>query len=467
VFVSPIAKERSPLDILYGWDNIYSSNLSKVNRVLQNIEESNRSKFGPRSIALPWSERKLNLQSSFGIGIDNVTLKPALTYSNFRLRPIDAESAIQYMKNSTNSGLPWVAKKGKIKGALISEWKSQLDKQYPCILFTRTQEGKKTRDVWDPPSCDLLNEMRFYQPLLNLQKKQLWRSALRNPDSVDKCVSNLIKASNEVRFPVVSIDFSKYDTTCKRSLQSVAFEQISNLFQTQFRGEIEYIKWRFNTIGIITPDGIWSGPHGIPSGSTFTNEVDSIIQYTVALNSRYCQLPELCQIQGDDGVYSSNRPEKFIEDFKEVGLEVNDAKSHIEYDWCTYLQSLYHKDYTDNSGIIRGIYPSYRALLRIVYLERFDDFSFADISGKDYFAIRTLTILENCKHHPLFYLLVRYVWQLDKYKLKVSDQGISEYVKLMEYKEGKDIKFSSWSYGGDISGIKSFMSYKIVKELNG
>jgi hypothetical protein len=44
----------------------------------------------------------------------------------------------------------------------------------------------------------------------------------------------------------------------------------------------DYIAWRFGNIGLITPDGVKDGPHGVPSGSTFTLEVNSIAQILIA-----------------------------------------------------------------------------------------------------------------------------------------------------------------------------------------
>ena len=104
--------------------------------------------------------------------------------------------------------------------------------------------------------------------------------------------------------------------------------------------------------------------------------------------------------------------------------------------------------------------------MRIVYQERFNDFSEDKISGKDYYAIRTLSILENCKHHPLFRELVKYVVKLDKFDLDVSDQGISAYVRMREKQDGKDVRFTEYKRGDGL-GIKSFESYKLAREFSG
>lgn len=463
VFTSPIANDTSPQDILLGWDRIFNSNLSKVNSVLRDIEESNRSKFGPRSIAIPWSERRESLSSSYSEDSNSIDIQPYISSNARRLRPISIESAIQYLKNNSSAGIPTMSKKGKVKGTLLSSWKEQLDRRYPCVLFTRTQENNKTRDVWGYPVSDTLFEMSYYQPLLSHQRKLTWRAALNTPEDIDLSMTKLIKYAQISNESLISIDFRKYDNSIKLKAQTDAFSYIKSLFQSVYDSELSRIQERFSTIPIITPDGIITGRHGVPSGSTFTNEVDSICQFLVAQDSKCLDRVDLAQVQGDDGVYSSSKPDQFMQHFTNYGLEVSTDKSFITNDYCIYLQSLYHKDYA-KGNIISGIYSTYRALLRIVYLERFDDFSDSDISGKDYFAIRSLSILEQCKNHPLFRDLVLYVLSLDKYRLKVSDLGIRQFVKLRRMQEGKDVTFRNWSYGEDISGLRNFESYRIVEE---
>jgi len=465
-FTSPIANDNNPSDILSGWDEVYNDNLSKINNVLDKIEMSNRSKYGPRSIAKPWSERKEKLYSSFGRGgtypqLDVVKLGPTK-----RLRALTVDNAMKYLKNNTNSGLPFMVKKGRVKEETLRWFKDLLAVNSPCVLFTRTQEGGKTRDVWGYPIADTLNEMRFYRPLLELQSKNPSRAALRNPRSLDEAINKLMRFSRQNNLYNFSSDVSGYDDDAKLFVQSIARDSIKPLFQSEFADEIDVCFDRFNTKGIVTPDGILTGPHGIPSGSTFTNEVGSIIQLSV-LNSARRVYTDLCQVQGDDGVVPTSDPDEVFSAFELAGFKINEEKSDVSREYLVYLQLLYHPDYFDHStGLISGVYSTYRALNRIVHMERFDDISEEGISGKDYFAIRTISILENCKHHPLFRELVRYVHSLDKYSLATSDLGIRAYVELRRKQEGKDVSFTQYNYGDDIAGIKNFETYKLIAEFN-
>jgi len=460
ILLSPIGNNVDPKVILQGWDDIFNSNRDKLNNVLLELEENNRSKYGPRSIAVPWLERRDTVLNSFSPddGKD-VESEPVF---NGRLRPIFLKNAAKYIKLQTNAGLPTMLSKGSALDNLFIHLESELKRNYPSVPFTRTQENNKTRLVWGYPLATVLDEMRYYRPILEYQRKLPWRAALNKAEDIDSAITRLINHARSSGKSLVSIDFSNFDNSVKRKLQKYAFEvYFPSLFQSKYHPELALHGERFNTIGLVTPDKILRGPHGIPSGSAYTNEVGSVVQYGISQD--FNENLEFSQVQGDDGAYATFDPEGFKDHFRLYGLDVNDDKSYVSDDFIVYLQNLYHRDYQDE-GVIRGIYPTYRALLRIVYQERFNDFSKDDISGRDYYAIRTLSILENVKHHPLFNEFVDYITKLDKYGLTVSDQGLSSYIKMREKQDGKDIRFTEYRRG-DSFGIKSFESYKRAMKL--
>jgi len=465
IYLSPIGKAHGPETILSGWDRIFNNNLGSMNDVLLSLEESNRSKYGPRSIAVPWSERSSGIENSFSS--DQGKKIESFLPDSGRLRPISEDNAAKFIKKQTSAGLPTMAKKGNVlMETLNTQWSrySTTDGEWyiPAVPFTRTQENMKTRLVWGYPLVYVLDEMTFYRPILEEQSKKSWRAALRSADDIDSAITQLINYARSRGKVLLSIDFSNYDNTVKETLQSYAFnDYFKSLFQPEFKSRLLNDSERFNRIPIITPDGILSGKHGIPSGSAYTNEVGSVVQY--GISQTFDENLDNFQIQGDDGAYATFDPEGLKDHFRSYGLEVNDEKSYMSDDFVVYLQNLYHTDYIQD-GLIRGIYPLYRALLRIVYQERFNDFSEDDISGKDYYAIRTLSILENCKAHPLFKEFVEYIVGLDKYNLDFSDQGLSSYIKMREKQDGKDIRFTEYRRG-DSFGIKSFESYKRAMKL--
>ena len=84
--------------------------------------------------------------------------------------------------------------------------------------------------------------------------------------------------------------------------------------------------------------------------------------------------------------------------------------------------------------------------------------------GNDYFAIRAITLLENCKYHPFFEDLVKYAVRNDKYGLKFSGQGLKQYVKMLTETSGIQGLIKN-QFGDDIQGIRNFESVKIIKSL--
>jgi len=468
VLLTPLGKAVNPDVILKEWDILFNK-LSKsvLNDDVLKFQVDNRAKYGPRSIALPWDQRKESVEAYFGEG-PKVTLDYSTKNKNIEgvLRPLSFEKARGFLKNSTSAGLPSLRSKGQIKLALNEEECRRLvAKGIPCVIFTRTQEGGKTRTVWGYPIALVALEMMYYRPLLDYQRKKIWRSALSGPDAVDKSMFELVSSSFRRNVPLLSIDFKNYDANLKPNVQEQAWDYIRDLYQKQYHDDINMIKNNFNNIKLVTPSGILSGSHGVPSGSTFTNEVDSISQYVI---SRYTKsvFDESMQIQGDDAVYSikSELVDPFLKAFKARGLDVHTDSNLVSFVKCEYLRKIYHIDYLSDSSV-GGIYSTYRALCRIVFQERWTDFEDYNILGKDYYSIRTICILENCKHHPLFADFVKFVYSLDKYKLKYSSNGLSDYIKMIKETKGEEDIIVN-QYGDDVKGINNFETVKLLKQLS-
>lgn len=462
--VTPLVKDVIPESVLHEWDGIFMSNRHRMNDTLFELEMGNRGKFGPRSIAKPWSDRVTDVKQYFSPKQCRFK-SPRFKMNKGSLRPIRISKAVNILKTSTSSGLPYNVKKGKIKDKMVTEFYELLSRQDPCILYTRTQEGNKTRTVWGYPVADTLNETMFYRPILDYQKELFWRAALLGPEFVDKAVSKIMKQANDHNLLLVSADFSAFDASVSKKLINTSFNYIKSLFQTEFHVSLEYIKSRFINIGIVTPFGVYSGEHGVPSGATFTNEVDSLVQYFVALSSGVVSTA-LMQIQGDDGLYAIKESDydRLRLAFTDAGLKFNDSKSYKSYDYCIYLQNLYHNDYKDSEGNIGGIYPVYRALNRLCFQERWSDFEKFGLIGMDYYSLRSFSILENCKYHPLFKEFVRFIKSKDKYSLGFSKASVHKYSELINNGPGTG-GILNHHYGNDVKGIKSFESYKLAQEL--
>lgn len=464
VIVTPIGKDTLPSDLLKEFDTVFNSNSSSLNSTLIRIESEQKEKFGPRSIAVPFKDRIEAIKEGFTPEVSVMDLKIDYRSIN-RLRPISKDKALTLLKNSTNSGLPYYTKKSLVKDRVLNKFDILLKREDPCIIFTRTQEQSKTRTVWGYPMADTLFEMTYYSPLLEYQKRLPYRKALLGPSSVDVAITDLILKAVKTKRSILSSDISHFDADTKQTMQKVAFNYFKSLFQKSCHDGLNYIENRFQNIGLITPYGIMKGIHQTPSGSNFTNEVGSECLAKIAVTVDGINEQEF-QVQGDDGVFlaTTSQLDRLKKKFRECGYEINESKSDLSQNHAIYLQNLYHMDYLKD-GLIGGIYPVYRALNKIIFQERWATFEDYEITGIDYYSIRTICILENCKYHPLFKVLVQFVLKHDKYSLDYSNQGLHKYVHMIYQTSGAG-EILKHQYGDDLTGFKSFETVKLIKELS-
>lgn len=405
---------------------------------------------------------------------------PKLKY----LRPISYSNAFDKLKSNTSAGLPHLTSKSNWKLRFIKKlnefypnqafdeqcrlfFLESSDKKFYAITFTRTQENEKTRNVWGYPAEKVLLEQRYYIPLLNEQKKKFWRSALSDADNIDFHVTTLMNQANVLGRHLVSVDFKGFDNSVSPNLSTRAFDFIRQLFQSGelYDFELNLISRDFTTLPIFTPFRIFEGSHGVPSGSTFTNEIDSIVQFGVAKSSGV--IHELCQVQGDDGLYivEESGYDTLIKTFEKFGLNLSKDKSDFSKEYCNYLQKLYHPHFRMQNGVIPGVYSTYRALIRLVYPEREPEFGKLKSSGvslADYNRIRAIQILENCKNHPLHKNLVYFVMDLwSEEGLQVKDAAVINYSNAVR---DEDLAYKGNQYGGDLDGWNSFKTVQIINE---
>lgn len=465
IHITPLAKRIDPIELLVDLEILFEANAHKLNEPLTKLELENKQKFGPRSIAGPWPTRIAGLNQSYSSQDDLHVPKFYKDKGDPILMPISIEEAASNCKLNTSAGLPFLTQKGKAMSLLLQDFDNYLNRKDACMLYTRTTEGRKTRNVWGYPFADTLFEMQFYVPLLWIQKDKPYRAALVCPNTVAKRISKMIHYAMSNDMVLYSVDFKAYDASIKFQYIILAFEYIKSNFKSDFHEYLDDICYRMYTIAILTPARVMEGKHGVPSGSTFTNEVDSIVQFGIAMTCSFiCE--NLCQIQGDDGVYVLRK--EFVKEFEQAffyaGLKLETTKSHIASDYVIFCQNLYHIDYQDDKGHIGGIYPLYRALTRLCFQEHFINFNKAGIEGKDYFGIRTFTILENCKYHPLFEEFVRFIFSHEKFSLSVSDEGIEKYCNMLSQSESAASSLNH-QYGSKVRGIRKFESYKLVRRI--
>jgi len=109
--------------------------------------------------------------------------------------------------------LPFLQRKGMLRDICLEDFDILMQREDPCMLYTRTQEGGKTRTVFGYPMINGLNESRFYRPLLEYQRKLPWRSSLSGPDKVNARMTKLIENARANKTLLASLDFAAYDAS--------------------------------------------------------------------------------------------------------------------------------------------------------------------------------------------------------------------------------------------------------------
>lgn len=460
VLITPQADRVGPDKILLAWNKEFEANLDRMNEDLIELEKSNRDKFGPRSRAKPYSDIRQQVLDSFNIpdvSCGHLRADPPASRHIGTLRPIDVNNSAKRTKSNTNAGAPTLLKKGDVRDYTLNNFGQLLRDNLIMVPAIRTQEQYKTRLVNMVDYATIIQENRFFVPLFNLLKDDFCFSAFRGPEAVNTAMTTLIHEAVSTGHLCISGDIEKFDDSVGYALQSSAFSEIKRYFQPSWSDDIDNLFTRFNSTSLATPDGVLEGSHGIPSGSNFTGIVGSIV------NRQVSQHPmELSQYMGDDFALVSKTKEEVFDKYQGCGLSLNKSKTLIKPNSFVYLQRLHHPDYEVN-GEYKGVYPIYRALNRLCYPERFSDFNDYDLIGRDYFAIRSLSILENCKYHPLFEEFVKFWMRYDKYKVP-SNSSILAFVKMREESMGSLGTVNQ--YGDKVQGLRSFESYKIAKSLS-
>lgn len=206
----------------------------------------------------------------------------------------DDEVVSKALKLNKSAGLPFLVKKAEsLAYSFDRESQIRLGRKVPnpCVAYKRTQKGNKTRLVWGYPLEMTIMESRFARPFIDEML------ARRTPMAfgVSKCDLGAYIHRYIISEPgrIVAMDYSKYDTTLSRTMIRAAFRIIATWFKPE---DLEQLGWDkvvnyFVYTPIVMPDGhLYRGKeHGVPSGSYFTQVVDSICNVAMcyALSSRF------------------------------------------------------------------------------------------------------------------------------------------------------------------------------------
>jgi hypothetical protein len=423
---------------------------------LLDFENDLAKKVGPLSIMKPLDERiedidhyyELVKLESAPISHSAVAAVVAEWGSNRGLHPRGQKATVEKMKLSTNSGSPYFTKRRAVVDKTIpvelsyeglstkmnlngSDWLAT------AVLGWRGQEGGPTdedvkqRVVWMFPFGVNVQELRVYQPLIEVAQRLNLVPAWVGLEAVDQAITRLFDTKGKDDL-IVCTDFSKFDQHFNTSMQDAARTILVSLLDNsaESRSWIENVfPVKYSIPLAISMNEIRHGYHGMGSGSGGTNADETLchraLQYEAA-QARNQRLNPNSQCLGDDGIlsYPGITVEDVVRSYTAHGQEMNVDKQYASKQDCTYLRRWHHQDYRQN-GVCVGVYSTYRALGRLCEQERYYD---PDVWGPKMVALRQLSIIENCKYHPLREEFAQFCMKRDKYRLGLDIPGFLDHI---------------------------------------
>lgn len=281
-----------------------------------------------------------------------------------------------------NSGLPYLQKKNEVYEISLKRAKDceQGACPPPMVMFSRGKNLDVVRPVMAGPFEWQLLEGKFFYPL---QEQFL---SFDNPYLVGRHSCSVAARLNELTFSpyVMCMDYSGFDGSLSAVLINSAFGILKgNLSLTaqeedQFRRVVAY----FITSPILCPDQrVYHGRrHGVPSGSMFTQMVDSICNMIIIEYVAQRLMLDLGKyfVVGDDSVVAVNCSVDFdtvIRTAGEIGITVGRKSQLVETSSTDSVRFLGH---TYETGLPSR--PVEETLTRLLTPEKID----RRIFSKDY-----------------------------------------------------------------------------------
>lgn len=445
------------------YENIARSGIPE----LDELEVEEIDKFTPFSIRLPWEERREGVMEYFEgreypenstllQGFD--TLKRLIPRGSLRM--LEFKASYRAMPKDSNLGLPWFTRdkdftESYLNRAINLKRNGFRDNLFPAVLGWRGQSSgdpdfPKQRVVWMMDHMETVIGLALQVPLLDKLRINERFSAWNHLSVVDKTVTSFIDSTTT---PIMSADYNGFDKTLPEVVIHLVFELFRYWFDKGDWAAIDWLEEQFLTLGIVTPDGIFSDRFkSVPSGSGLTNLVDSLGQLLMIGKLR-------SSVLGDDGIYLGVADPDELSDFllTSYGVRVSTDKGGYSRDQVRYLQRLHLRKYRIH-GLCVGIRSLVRTWKGACYLER-------KIPGLHpaFFSARTISQLENAKNHPNFRKAVRYFFERDKLLHQFDPAELFRLAGGIDFVE-KTLGLNSFRFGKELPSV-GLDSFETVREL--
>lgn len=258
----------------------------------------------------------------------------------YKVQPLDLEKVGQHMKTETSAGFSFPGKKKsdvmpeiyskarwlqhRIKHGGLKSFNPKQVQFPPCLAGARghmsPSDDPKTRLIWVYPAEMLAIEGKFAPLIYDLIANKPDGPLLLGNGS-HRLFSEWMSHYQEGK-ELYGLDFSAFDTKVPPWLIHVAFDILHHCLDWDNYGNVpsskkwkqknknlwDAVKWYFINTPILMPDGrLFRKHHGVPSGTYFTQLIDSVVNYIIIQYVCNCQQiePEYLRVLGDDSQFMS------------------------------------------------------------------------------------------------------------------------------------------------------------------
>jgi len=299
-----------------------------------------------------------------------------LGYLKFKtLKPTSLKFASTLLNMSASSGFPFIGRKGanleKIRkmAKVMSEKRLTGNfKYFPNLCAFRLQQrGKfpkfsmKTRVMYPYPGAITLLEQQFLFPVITNFAKQkgntFYTLGMTGGDMTNWLKNR--KSFDPKKKKIVSVDLSAFDQNTCNELSASAFWVVKRLFkltkeQTElFCNLMLHTLCSYHAMRYKSKPHMFIKDHGIPSGSSFTNLIGTIVHAIIMEYANPGILSEgntlLCS---DDNItlMTTEEEKRLYETYSAFGYTVQPEKSDVfkswrkvsflGYDWIDFLRNI-------------------------------------------------------------------------------------------------------------------------------
>lgn len=266
-------------------------------------------------------------------------------------------------KTDTHSGYTWLITGLKEKGKNIEglwtkskgRWErmgsGELIEGQPILIAFRTQASgeyeddgsetgtckHKTRVVSMYDLLDVVDELHFANPIQRWMNDQWFYAGGKDESKIARIIS-----AYSVDYPkFMSVDYSSFDQTISDWLIEDAFSVIRAAFVMDDVQEkvFDNVVYRFIHKDFVLNEGVLHSNKGVPSGSMFTQIIDSIVN-VIVVNTYFNAINQTCEMiaMGDDNAI-----------FCDTNVDIEHLASYIQKNFGLIIKT----DDKSNEGLTR------------------------------------------------------------------------------------------------------------------